>query len=218
MGALVNPFASTHADKDFPLRTGLRRYMAEPCCARLQNVRIGIAGAGGLGSNVAMMLARSGVEHFTLIDGDTVDASNLNRQHYFPCHIGMPKVHALAAQLATLNPHITASTHTLWLNEQNINDFLPLADIWVEALDTATTKRLFAERAQAYGAFTVCASGIGGYGGKPMQSVRLAGMVIVGDFASDTANAAPFAPRVTEAAALQADAVLAHILRDMPNP
>lgn len=57
----------------------------------IENVCIGIAGLGGLGSNIAMMLARSGIRHFVLADFDIVDESNLNRQHYFPEHLGRKK-------------------------------------------------------------------------------------------------------------------------------
>ena len=57
--------------------------------------KIGIAGLGGLGSNIAMMLARSGIRHFVLADFDTVDESNLNRQHYFPAHLGRKKTECM---------------------------------------------------------------------------------------------------------------------------
>lgn len=63
---------------------------------RLRAACVGIAGAGGLGSNIAVMLARSGIGALRIVDFDAVDASNLNRQHYFRQHVGMPKVEALA--------------------------------------------------------------------------------------------------------------------------
>ena len=56
--------------------------LSETQRSRLRHARVGIAGAGGLGSNVAMMLARSGVGTLLVIDGDRVEPSNLNRQHY----------------------------------------------------------------------------------------------------------------------------------------
>ena len=79
---------------DNVLRRGLARYLAPEQLARLQSVRVGIAGAGGLGSNAALMLARSGVERFLLIDDDVVDASNLNRQQFWPRHVGRPSCSA----------------------------------------------------------------------------------------------------------------------------
>ena len=61
----------------------------------LAKAHVGIAGLGGLGSNIAMMLARSGVGHLLLIDFDSVVPSNLNRQHYMVSHLGMPKSEAI---------------------------------------------------------------------------------------------------------------------------
>ena len=61
----------------------------------LAKAHVGIAGLGGLGSNIAMMLARSGVGHLLLIDFDSVEPSNLNRQHYMVSHLGMPKSEAI---------------------------------------------------------------------------------------------------------------------------
>ena len=80
---------------------------------RLESARIGIAGAGGLGSNAAMMLVRSGVGHLVLVDCDTVEASNLNRQHYFPGHVGQPKVEALKQQLLALNRDLDVETRMM---------------------------------------------------------------------------------------------------------
>lgn len=65
----------------------------------LKEKYVAIAGLGGLGSNIAMLLVRSGVGHLMLVDFDTVEKSNLNRQQYLPRHIGMWKTDALAEQL-----------------------------------------------------------------------------------------------------------------------
>ena len=64
------------------------------------------AGLGGLGSNVAVQLARTGVGHLHLIDYDCVDLSNLNRQHYFIRHLGKPKTDALRGT-ASGNPSVS---------------------------------------------------------------------------------------------------------------
>ena len=73
-------------------------YFTEEQRRKLAAARVGLAGAGGLGSNAAMMLARCGVGSLVLVDGDFVEPSNLNRQQYFPRHLGLPKVEALAEQ------------------------------------------------------------------------------------------------------------------------
>lgn len=63
---------------------------------KFSNARVAVAGLGGLGSNIAVMLARSGIGHLLLVDFDTVDVTNLNRQMYMIPHLGRPKAEALA--------------------------------------------------------------------------------------------------------------------------
>ena len=69
-------------------------------------MKIGIAGAGGLGSNVALNLVRSGIDAFRIVDFDCVEASNLNRQFYFRDQIGRPKVEALRENLQRIRPEV----------------------------------------------------------------------------------------------------------------
>lgn len=194
------------------LREGLGRYFTPEQLARLAAARVGIAGAGGLGSNVALMLARSGVEDMLIIDHDVVDASNLNRQQFWPRHVGRPKVEALGEELRELNPHIRLELVTARLDEATLPPLLPTCPIWVEAFDAAESKTLLVERALLAGRRIASASGVAGVGGAPMRKRRLGNLVLVGDFQSDVAFAPPLAPRVTQAAALLADAVLEFIL------
>ena len=194
------------------LRQGLARYFSPDELARLRAARVGIAGAGGLGSNVALMLARSGVEDMLIIDDDVVDASNLNRQQFWPRHVGRPKVEALGEVLRELNPHIRLELVNARLDEANLPSLLPACPLWVEALDAAESKTLLVEQALLAGRRIASASGMAGVGGPAMQRRRLGNLVLVGDFQSDVAYAPPLAPRVTQAAALMADAVLEWIL------
>ncbi len=179
---------------------------------RMKAACVGIAGAGGLGSNAAMMLARSGAGRLIVIDGDKVEPSNLNRQHYLPAHVGRPKVEALAEQLLALNPDLRVDARMMWLNRDNIPALLPEADIWIEALDNASTKALFASAAAAAGKIVVCGSGMGGVGGFAMRRRRMGNIVVVGDMKSDIAERPPLAPRVMQCAAMQADAALEWLL------
>ena len=179
---------------------------------RMKAACVGIAGAGGLGSNAAMMLARSGAGRLIVIDGDKVEPSNLNRQHYFPAHVGRPKVEALAEQLLALNPDLRVDARMMWLSRDNIPSLLPEADIWIEALDNASTKALFASAAAAAGKIVVCGSGMGGVGGFAMRRRRMGNIVVVGDMKSDIAERPPLAPRVMQCAAMQADAALEWLL------
>lgn len=195
------------------LREGLRRYLSPARLAALRAARVGLAGAGGLGSNTAMLLARCGVENFVLVDGDVVEPSNLNRQQYFPRHVGRPKVDALAEALLELNPHIHVEKRRLWLDSANMPGVLAAANIWVEALDAVPMKRAFVEAAMGAGAFTVSATGMAGWGGPSMKRRQLEGRLVqVGDFRTGIDMRPPLAPRVAQAAAMQADAVLEYVL------
>ena len=180
---------------------------------RLESASVGIAGAGGLGSNVAMMLARSGVGHLIVIDGDIVEPSNLNRQHYFPAHLGQAKTEALKEQLLRLNPDLDVDARRLWLDRENIPTLLGKAELWIEALDHAATKALFVSSAAAAKKTVICGSGMGGFGGHAMTRRRLgSSIIVVGDMKTDVADRPPLAPRVMQCAAMQADAALEWLL------
>ncbi len=95
------------------LEKGLERYFSIAALGALRAAHVGVIGAGGLGSNVAMMLARSGIRQMTIADPDIVDASNLNRQAYFPDDVGTPKVLALARHLTALEPAMKLAGYPL---------------------------------------------------------------------------------------------------------
>ena len=169
-----------------------------------------------------MMLARCGVGRLILVDGDSVEPSNLNRQHYFPRHVGRPKVEALAEQLCELAPALRVEAHRLWLDAENIPPLLDKAQFWLECLDDAALKAHFTSAALMSGRSVISASGIGGFGGFGMgrRVMRCSGglLCVVGDFRSDVANAPPLAPRVVQCAAMQADAALELILTENIQP
>lgn len=190
------------------LRLGVGRYLTDRQLAAVRAARVGVAGAGGLGSNAVLMLARTGVENFLLVDDDVVEASNLNRQQFWPRHVGMPKVEALRELVRELNPAARVETLRLRLTPDNVAEIVQTCPLWLEALDGAQDKRLLVERALLAGKRVASASGMGGYGRETMQRRRLGRLILVGDFATDVAEAPPLAPRVTEAAALLADAAL----------
>lgn len=194
-------------------RRGLERYLSPGQLSRVRAVRIGIAGAGGLGSNAAMILARCGIEQMLVIDHDIVEHSNLNRQHYWPGQIGLPKVQALAAHLQMLNEHMQLQTMQCSLNANNLPDIVAAADIWLEALDDAFTKKIFVDAVLGADRKVVCASGIAGYGGRPLKKRILGNLAAVGDFETSTDGSPPLAPRVMQAAAMMADCVLEWVLR-----
>ena len=195
------------------LAEGLARYLSPQERARLAAQRIGIAGLGGIGSNVAILLARTGVQHFFLIDYDHVEPSNLNRQNYEPEDVGKKKTVATYEKIHRLNPEIQAEILCARITEKNVDECLGMADLWVEALDGARDKAMLAQAAVRSGKTIVCASGIAGFGGPALTQKAIGKIIIVGDGSSDIASAPPLAPRVVWAAAMMADALLTHILR-----
>lgn len=199
------------------LASGLTRYFSRDRLERLGTVVVGIIGAGGLGSNVAVMLVRSGVKRFVFADHDIVEASNLNRQAYLPADIGMPKVEALVRLLHMIEPEVRATVYQTKVTRENAGELFAPCPVIVEAVDEAPAKAMLYEAFAASKALYVTASGLGGFGEAetaPMMVRRpRVNVVAVGDFttAADAAHP-PLAPRVMQAAAMQADAVLAHIL------
>ena len=132
---------------------------------KVKAAHVGIAGLGGLGSNIAVMLARMGVGHLTLIDFDVVEPSNLNRQSYYIRHLGMYKTEALAEQIREINPFVKLSVHTKRLEQDNILKLLEGCDIVCEAFDKAEYKALLVNTLmdKASNMKIVAASGMAGY-------------------------------------------------------
>ena len=133
---------------------------------QVKNACVGIAGAGGLGSAIAIALARLGVGHLIVADFDTVEPSNLNRQQYFLDQIGLPKVYALRDTLGRINPHVHVTACHLKLNRDNLGEIFTAAQILVEAFDLADQKVMLIE--EFAGRFPdkpiVAGSGMAGYG------------------------------------------------------
>ncbi len=194
------------------LEEGLLRYVRRAQLDALRAVRIGIAGLGGIGSNVAMLLVRSGATQLLLADCDVVEKSNLNRQCYVPADLGLPKTEALVRHLKTLEPALVAQMSARRITRDSVQELLAQADIWVEALDGAEDKKMLVEACLFQGKFCIACSGMGGYGGPALQVRHLGSrLTVVGDCTRDVADFAPLAPRVTACAALMADALLAHV-------
>ena len=196
------------------LAEGLARYWTPEHLNALASIKVGIAGAGGLGSNVAVLLARSGVRRLLIVDHDSVEPSNLNRQCYWPEDVGRPKAEALQGRLLALEPELALHVSCETITTGTAGSLFRGCAIVVEALDEAGIKAALCASLLAQGFYVVAASGISGFGLTPMQVRRMgASFVCVGDFVSAVdEHRPPLAPRVMQAAALQADEVLARIL------
>lgn len=132
---------------------------------RLKQAEVAIAGLGGLGSHVAMMLARTGVGRLHLLDFDKVEASNLNRQIYKMKDIGRYKTTALKEELKEINPYIQVRTDTVKLNAENTAEYFKDAAIVCEALDQAVGKAMLINTLMQTcpAVRIVAASGLAGY-------------------------------------------------------
>jgi len=192
---------------------GLARYLDEDVLTFLRSVKIGIIGAGGLGSNCAVHLIRSGFANLTLADADSVDPSNLNRQHFVLAQVGRPKALALRDNLLAINPAARITAHHLHVNAENMSALFGSCDAVVEAVDDPRAKKLIVETMTGSVRLVVGASGIGGFGRAGSMTVRTVrpGLVIVGDHRTpcDIPNP-PMSPGVGMAAAMQADLILKH--------
>lgn len=109
---------------------------------KFTNASVAVCGLGGLGSNIAVSLARAGVGTLYLIDFDKVDISNLNRQQYFVSQLGLDKTQALKDNLALIAPYTETITHTVRMTEDNLKELLQDADIICEAFDKAEEKAM----------------------------------------------------------------------------
>ncbi|MBE9817886.1 sulfur carrier protein ThiS adenylyltransferase ThiF [Campylobacter concisus] len=115
----------------------------------LSKAVIGVAGLGGLGSNIALSLARVGVKKLVLADFDVVEPSNLNRQQYFVRHIGMQKTQALKELINDVNPFVEVETHDIFLNEKNVASVFGECEILCEAFDNVAGKAMILNEAGA---------------------------------------------------------------------
>lgn len=192
----------------------IAKFYSESDFSLLQETVIGIMGAGGLGSNCAVNLARSGIRHFIIADYDRVEMSNLNRQYYFPHQVGQFKVDALQDILTEINPNITVVTYREALTKDSIPTIYDAADILIEAFDSADAKSMFVEGTLSMAKPKIMVSGLAGIGKSDDLTTKKIGtdIYVIGDETSDIADDNPYAPRVSIAAAKQADVALSIVL------
>jgi len=190
--------------------------------AALKKATVGIAGLGGLGSAVAVALARIGVGTLVLVDFDVVEPSNLNRQQYFIEQLGLLKTEAIQANLDRINPYVKTVTHTTRISPDNVTELFEQVDVLVEAFDLAESKAMLLETAQTQLPHTpiVLATGLAGHATSNTIVTRRVrpNVYLVGD---RTTAAAPgtglMAPRVGVAAHHQANAVVQLLLNEDPS-
>ena len=158
-------------------------------------MNIGIAGVGGIGSNVAVNLVRSGITSLKFVDFDRVEPSNLNRQFYFHDQIGRLKVEALRENLRRIRPELRIQALAERIDRTNCLTLFADCDLIVEGFDRQTDKKMLLE---TFGTdrIVVSACGIAGSDVDTIRTQRLGACCIVGDFTTDCADAPLFAHKV----------------------
>jgi thiamine biosynthesis protein thiF len=132
---------------------------------KLKKAKVCILGLGGLGSNVAVLLARSGIGYLKLVDFDIVEASNLNRQQYRISHIGIKKTEAMKSIIREINPFVEVDILNIKVYRENIYSIVGDIEIVVEAFDRAETKAMTLEELLTNkNKIVVSASGMAGLG------------------------------------------------------
>ena len=188
----------------------------------LKDFRVGIAGAGGLGSNCAASLARTGIGTLVIADFDRVEQSNLSRQYYFPFQTGMLKIEALKENLITIRPEIKVLTFNVKLDRENIPSVFSGCDVIVEAFDRSDMKEMMVESVQNElpGIPLIVGSGLAGWGRNEILKFRKIDetLYICGDEMTEASDdLPPMAPRVGIVANMQANAVVEILLGILPK-
>jgi sulfur carrier protein ThiS adenylyltransferase len=180
---------------------------------KFSSATVAICGLGGLGSNIAVCLARAGIGKLILIDFDKVDITNLHRQQYKADQIGRYKTEALRENLKEIAPYIALEVHTVRITEDNAVELLADADVICEAFDNAETKAMLTNLVpeKMSNKFLVAASGMAGMGSANMIKTRkiTSKFYLCGDEQSDVqTEGSLISSRVMLCAAHQAHAIL----------
>ena len=181
---------------------------------------VGVAGLGGLGSHIAVLLARLGVGRLVLADFDRVDLTNLHRQHYFLPHLGRYKTEALAEQLKQINPWLDYELHTTRVTADNACTLFRGCQAVCEAFDQPDQKAMLVQTLLAGLPDTAVVAGSGMAGMGPANAITtrkvMSRLWLCGDGESDIAQGVGLtAPRVAVCAAHQATLVMRLLLEKL---
>ena len=185
---------------------------------KLRNARVAVAGLGGLGSNIAVMLARSGVGELLLVDFDTVDVTNLNRQMYLIPQLGKPKAEALPEILYQINPYLTYRSVCIKVTPDNVKELFSEYPIVCEAFDKPDQKAMLVRELLMQCPKTTVVSGNGMAGYADANEIRtcqvMKRLYVCGDQSTDVGNGIGLiAPRVAVCAAHEANKVMQLIMQ-----
>ncbi|MDY3031605.1 MAG: sulfur carrier protein ThiS adenylyltransferase ThiF [Clostridia bacterium] len=207
-----------------PSKDDFERIMIErhtlPVYETLRSASAAIAGLGGLGSNIAVSLTRTGVGRLMLVDFDRVELSNLNRQQYFVRHIGRYKTEALTEILRDINPYVEIHSQTVRVTEENASEIFKDYNIVCEAFDRPENKAMLINTllTENNDKIIVSGSGMAGYiDANAIKTRRITDrLYICGDGVTDAADVnGLMAPRVAVCANHQANAVIRLMMDEM---
>lgn len=188
--------------------------------SKLKDCTMAVCGLGGLGSNIALSLARMGVGRLKLIDFDVIIPSNINRQQYYIDQIGKRKTEATLENLKRVNPYIDYEVIDVFIDESNVGELFSGCDVIIEAFDNAESKAMLIMKAsgQYPDSLIIGASGVAGLGCFDKFRIVKAGknVKLVGDFVSEAkVGQGLMATRVSIAANIQANLAVRHVLSDI---
>ena len=195
------------------IRTALAVRHGEELQKRLEEATVAVCGLGGLGSNIAIALARAGVGHLRLFDFDCVDISNLNRQQYFVRQLGMKKTDAMRENLSEIAPYCDVEATDIKMDETNTSKLLADCPIVCEAFDKADAKSMLVNIVleKLPEAWLVSGNGMAGLASANLISTKRIGrrLVLCGDGVSGIENSGSLvSARVLACAAHEALAVI----------
>lgn len=186
-------------------------FLGEERLKKIRTVKVGIAGAGGIGSNCALNLVRSGFNNLKIIDFDKIEYSNLNRQFYFYHQVGCSKVKTLKENLLSINPNLKIEILNIKLDEKNAAEIFADCDVVIEAFDKVLYKKILVEEFANSIKLLIAVSGIAGWDDVDDIKVHKIkdNFFIVGDLVTEVSNdKPPISPKVNVAAAKMANLVL----------
>ncbi len=181
----------------------------------LRTSKVGIAGCGGLGSNIAVSLVRAGIGELIIADFDRVELSNLNRQYYFLEDVGERKTGALKNILLRINPQVKLKTITEELTPENVPNLFSGVEVMIEAFDLAERKKWLIDTWSRHHSSVplVCGSGVAGYGkNNELKTVRAGNLYVCGDQSSDMKEGL-CSSRVAVVANMQANVVIEILMK-----
>ena len=195
------------------MREALNIRHGEDLQNKISAARVAVCGLGGLGSNIAIALARAGVGHLHLIDFDRVDLTNLNRQQYAVGQLGQYKTDALRETLSLVSPYCDVTCDTIQVTKENLPDLLKTEDYICEAFDRAEAKAMLVSGVLEHfpEKYLVAASGLAELGSaNTIQTRRVSKrFYLCGDGTSDSSvGLGLVASRVLVCAAHEANMIL----------